>query len=430
MFIYYILKFIILDTSPSTSSSVIEQPESSLTTPEPIPSISGIQTRTPTFRGISGVSKLVNTPRKKRLMSIVESKESHIRKLKKLCKEKSNNIKALCDLSDSRVVRDLFKGMATTTYDFLLSQLRCAKRAAKGRRWTIEEKIVALVLFKRSPKCYNLLRKIVTMPSRKTLLSLLQKVPFEMGINEHVFQHIKETVSNDQNKSCVLLFDEMDIKENVEYDAYNDRIVGFIEASDGSRKWANRALVFMLQGVARKWKQPVAYYFSNNGCSADILKNYLEVVISVTQNIADLDVVATICDMGSSNVKALREMGSSLENPYILFNEKRIYTIFDPPHLLKCTVSLFRKHNVCLPVTIAGGIAIMEAKFSDIVKAHEIDKKSPLVFRAMHKIKDMHLAPVMRYAMKVHIAAQVMSRTVSAFLYTLLSRGKLFYYIY
>jgi hypothetical protein len=36
-----------------------------------------------------------------------------------------------------------------------------------------------------------------------------------------------------------------------------------------------------------------------------------------------------------------------------------------------------------------------------------------------------HLAPVMRFAMKVNIAAQMMSRTVAAFLYTLLSRGSL-----
>ncbi|CAH1366095.1 unnamed protein product, partial [Tenebrio molitor] len=36
-----------------------------------------------------------------------------------------------------------------------------------------------------------------------------------------------------------------------------------------------------------------------------------------------------------------------------------------------------------------------------------------------------HLAPVMRFAMKVNIAAQMMSRTVAAFLYTLLSRGEI-----
>ncbi|KAJ8913092.1 hypothetical protein NQ315_006594 [Exocentrus adspersus] len=61
----------------------------------------------------------------------------------------------------------------------------------------------------------------------------------------------------------------------------------------------------------------------------------------------------------------------------------------------------------------------MEAKFSDIRQAYEIDKKSPLIFRAMPKIKDTYMAPIMRFAMKVNIAAQVMSRTVAAFLYTL-----------
>ncbi|KAJ8911354.1 hypothetical protein NQ315_011647 [Exocentrus adspersus] len=97
--------------------------------------------------------------------------------------------------------------------------------------------------------------------------------------------------------------------------------------------------------------------------------------------------------------------------------------MFDPPHLLKCTVSLFRKHNVFLRVTIGAEEHKMEARFLDIVKAYEIDQSSPLVFRALHKLKSSHLAPVMQFSMKVNIAAQVMSHTVAEFTYsTLLSR--------
>lgn len=48
-----------------------------------------------------------------------------------------------------------------------------------------------------------------------------------------------------------------------------------------------------------------------------------------------------------------------------------------------------------------------------------------LIFRAMHKLKSHHMDPKMQYAMKVNLAAQILSRTVAAFLYILLSRGEL-----
>ncbi|CAH1382748.1 unnamed protein product, partial [Tenebrio molitor] len=108
--------------------------------------------------------------------------------------------------------------------------------------------------------------------------------------------------------------------------------------------------------------------------------------------------------MGSSNVKALKDLKSSLERPFFMFEDKQIWRMMDSPHLLKCTVALFRKYNVLLPVlTDDGKQHKMEASFNDMV--------SPLIFRVMYKLKEVHLAPVMRFAMKVGIAAQIMSRT-------------------
>ncbi|KAH1021655.1 hypothetical protein HUJ04_011146 [Dendroctonus ponderosae] len=67
----------------------------------------------------------------------------------------------------------------------------------------------------------------------------------------------------------------------------------------------------------------------------------------------------------------------------------------------------------------------MEARFSDIVAAYEMDKKCPYSFRSMHKVTDNHLQPVMQYTMKVSVAAQVLSHTVGAYLYSMASVGAL-----
>ncbi|XP_063913723.1 uncharacterized protein LOC135130289 [Zophobas morio] len=219
----------------------------------------------------------------------------------------------------------------------------------------------------------------------------------------------------------------MDIQANLYYHKSADRIIGYADfgGEDNRLEVANKALVFMCQGVSRKWKQPVAYYFCHNACTATDVVRCLQEVLHAATTFGRFDVVATICDMGKNNVKALKAMGASIQTPYFTFGEKNIYTMYDPPHLLKCTVALFRKYSVLLPVEIGGQEQIMEAKFQDIIDAHTTDKNTPFIFQAMRKIKDIHLAPIMQYSMKVCIAAQVMSHTVASFLYILLSRGEM-----
>jgi hypothetical protein len=53
------------------------------------------------------------------------------------------------------------------------------------------------------------------MPSRKTVLALLQNVPFHVGINEHLFKHMLDNLPQEEEIMCVLLFDEMDISQNL-----------------------------------------------------------------------------------------------------------------------------------------------------------------------------------------------------------------------
>jgi hypothetical protein len=47
--------------------------------------------------------------------------------------------------------------------------------------------------------------------------------------------------------------------------------------------------------------------------------------------------VATVCDMGATSVKALKQLDVSEKPPSFRFQNKEIATIFYPPHLLKCT---------------------------------------------------------------------------------------------
>ena len=68
---------------------------------------------------------------------------------------------------------------------------------------------------------------------------------------------------------------------------------------------ANHALVFMVCGLHQKWKQPVAYYLSHGSTKAEILVQFLNEVLGACQ-IVGLHVVATVCEMGTNNVKAMK----------------------------------------------------------------------------------------------------------------------------
>lgn len=140
--------------------------------------------------------------------------------------------------NDDRVLT-LFNGMSKTTKNFLISQLRCAKKSPKGRRWTMEDKCFTLALFKRNPSGYNFLKKLVTLPTKRTILSFLGKVPFSAGMNPHIFEHIDSTITNPSDRNVALLFDEMDIKEHLWYDNSADKIVGY---EDFGKDIAGRAL--------------------------------------------------------------------------------------------------------------------------------------------------------------------------------------------
>jgi hypothetical protein len=74
---------------------------------------------------------------------------------------------------------------------------------------------------------------------------------------------------------------------------------------------------------------------------------YLKEVLDACQN-TGLKVVATVCDMGANNVKAMKLFGASKRKPFFRFHNQEIATIYDPPHLLKCTRNLFLKCAVHL----------------------------------------------------------------------------------
>nr|XP_034824780.1 uncharacterized protein LOC117982525 [Maniola hyperantus] len=110
---------------------------------------------------------------------------------KELCKEISNmrhqlkkcriqkdyfKKKAAIKLKKTEAFELLMKNMSEETKTFFAMQVTQFGKKAKGRRFTIKEKIISLALYKRSPKAYRFLSSFSVLPKRKTLSTLLQKI--------------------------------------------------------------------------------------------------------------------------------------------------------------------------------------------------------------------------------------------------------------
>lgn len=135
---------------------------------------------------------------------------------------------------------------------------------------------------------------------------------------------------------CILLFDEVAIKKNIDFSRKENLVEGFEDLGEFGRRpvLATETLVLMLRGIFSEWKIPISYYFSENGVNSTNLKDIL------FHNIASVfdcrfKVRAVVCDQSTTNQKLIKDLNITNEKPFFNFNENKIFTIFDVPHLIK-----------------------------------------------------------------------------------------------
>lgn len=320
----------------------------------------------------------------------------------------------------------LISKMNETSINFFKTQLKSQYISPRGRRFSIDDKIFALSLFKSSAKTYRLLSKTFALPSRKTLMDLLRQLQLEPGVNDQIINHLKETVGNFKNKldtHCVLLFDEVSLAAGTQYCELEDKIIGFQDLGNDNRKlkFADKALVFMVRGIKRKFKQSISFYFTESGMKTPDLVVALKETIRAVQA-TGLKIIATVCDQAPTNVAALNILHKeTIENYTRKGIEKKtlgfeidgieIVPLYDPPHLLKGV----RNNLVTKDLLFYMNGEKKIAKWSHIIQFYEIDKlRLDIGERMAPKLTDSHIYPDRLKKMKVSVAAQVFSQRVGS----------------
>lgn len=278
-------------------------------------------------------------------------------------------------------------------------------------------------MLKQSPKGYRFLRRMLVLPSQQILTKFLNQANIKPGINTNIFGQLKERAKKMKpaDKLCVLLFDEMSLKPNISYNERKDLVIGFVNNGlETKPDFADHAQVFMFRGLIRKYKQPVAYTFSEAATKGPELAVQIKTIIEHLQE-TGFSVVATVCDQGTNNRHALNLLlnesrGHMLRSgqevredaKIILINDKKIVPLYDPPHLLKGIRNNLLEKNL----RYTSENKEKTAKWDHIKLLH---KENPAYkgIRLVPKLSDSHVDPT-KTKMKVKFASQVFSRTVSS----------------
>jgi hypothetical protein len=100
-------------------------------------------------------------PRKRKLYDHIRNKESVLCKLKN--KYKAKKLKTLFRVDSDPVMENLSSSLSVEAVRLLAAIFRNTTQKLKGRRWSFEDKVLALCLLKHSPKSYILLRTLLPL---------------------------------------------------------------------------------------------------------------------------------------------------------------------------------------------------------------------------------------------------------------------------
>lgn len=373
-----------------------------------------------------------DTPRKRKLKTAKQRLKTQVCRLKKKLEMeprasyttdpadiKVPKAKRLQAKKTEKLCNDLAEVLSGPALDFVVCQVKQAKKKNKGLRWNTKDKSLALTMFHSSPKTYKLLQRVFKLPSVKTLQRVLRNINVQPGFNNNILEALGHKVSSmsEAERLCVVIMDEMAMKECLCYNASKDAIEGFEDFGNlGRTKFiANHAIAFMVKGIFRRWKQPVGYFLSSGPMSGQTMKTLLFELIEKLAQIG-LKVKVVIGDQGSNNRNLFETiLKANVKKPYFVASESKIYVLYDPPHLIKNVRNNLKKHGL----EVDGHSVLWEY----IKTFWEFDSGLPI--RLAPKLSSRHIELPPFAPLRVKLATQVLSHSVAAGISTLCALKKL-----
>ena len=212
-----------------------------------------------------------------------------------------------------QVLKDSFSGLS---YDIIANHFKNKDKAAQGQRHSDEVKRFALTVHFYSPRAYEYLRPIFSLPHPRSLSEWTSSVKCEAGFFKDVFEHIKGLVDVDPiNADCALICDGMAIKNNIVYNKRTGEYIGFVDLGENivvedEDAEAKEALGFMLTSLRSNWKYMIGYVLIDK-INATTLHSLLSEALRLGHE-HGLHIRTVTMDGTSTNLSAMRIFGCKL----------------------------------------------------------------------------------------------------------------------
>ena len=98
---------------------------------------------------------------------------------------------------------------------------------------------------------------------------------------------------------------------------------------------ADHDLAFMVRGMYTKWKQALGYFLTTGTVKPETPQTLTQSCLEMLEKMV-LQTKGVICDQGPNTRCFLEKLENvSTERPYIASNNKKVFFVYDHPHLLK-----------------------------------------------------------------------------------------------
>lgn len=215
----------------------------------------------------------------------------------------------------------------------------------RSRKYNPKIRTFTLTLHFYSPKGYKYVRTIFNnaLPSVSTIRKWYSVIDGKSGFSSEAFEVLKckaheANIRGQETLGC-LIFDEMAIRKQIEYDQHRDEPIGSVNFGFGAdtTKYAKEVLVFIVAGVSEEFKIPVAYFLISGLKSAEKAALLQQVVLLVSKT--GVKVVGLTFDGLASNLATARALGADFKNEKTFIvnphSDDKIYLYPDACHMLK-----------------------------------------------------------------------------------------------
>lgn len=281
-----------------------------------------------------------------------------------------------------------------------------ARERNKAMRHNFEGKQFALELFLMAPGAYRFYQPLCLLPTVRQLWRYVRNWDVPAGISDIVLNalHLKIKSLPAMERRCCLCVNEMRLRPHLFYNLSRDRIIGFDDT--GTRKLrtpAKNALVMIAHSLAGDWEQPIAYYFQENTCTVNVMKNLIFLAITKLRSIG-VTVHALVTGTAPIFLRLSRQLGIFAEHPSFLVNGERVFYMFDVNCLIRATRNILMKYELHFREKRASWMDI------ELFFRSDSQMRLPLV----PKLSIIHLEPNKYQKIETKYAVQVFSSTLAA----------------